>query len=98
MAPMKSGSQTVSYRGLLQGDVIYILADQWHPSYMGPNTGGGEGVAGVSANENSCAHHLTWSPNKLWRSNSLFNLWCQMISFSDFVQKKVRKDIKDSKR
>ncbi len=29
----------------------------------------------VSPNENSCPHHVTWSPNKLWRSNSLFNLW-----------------------
>ncbi len=32
------------------------------------------GVAGVSANEYSCAYHMTWSPNKLWRSNSIFNL------------------------
>jgi ABC-type bacteriocin/lantibiotic exporter with double-glycine peptidase domain len=24
----------------------------------------------------SCAHHVTWSPNKLWRSTSiLFSLW-----------------------
>jgi hypothetical protein len=22
-----------------------------------------------------CAHHLTWSPNKLWRSTSIINLW-----------------------
>jgi hypothetical protein len=29
---------------------------------------GGGGSCGVSANENSCAHHVTWSPNKLWRS------------------------------
>jgi hypothetical protein len=29
---------------------------------------------GVSANENSCAHHVTRSPKKLWRSNSIFNL------------------------
>jgi hypothetical protein len=29
---------------------------------------------GVSANEYSCAHHVTWSPNKLRRSNSIFNL------------------------
>ncbi len=28
----------------------------------------------ASANEKSCAHHVTWSPNKLWRSNSIFNL------------------------
>ncbi len=29
----------------------------------------------ASANEYGCAHHVTWSPNKLWRSNSIFNLW-----------------------
>ncbi len=36
----------------------------------------GEGVScGVSSNEYSCAHHVTWSPNKLWRSStSIFNL------------------------
>ena len=33
------------------------------------------GSSGVSANEYSCAHHVTWSPNKLWRSTSIFNLW-----------------------
>ncbi len=37
--------------------------------------GGGGGSCGVSANEYSCAHHVTWSPNKLWRSSSIFNLW-----------------------
>jgi hypothetical protein len=36
--------------------------------------GGGEGGCVVSANENSCAYHVTWSTNKLWRSNSIFNL------------------------
>jgi hypothetical protein len=36
--------------------------------------GGGGGLR-VSANEYSCAHHVTLSPNKLWRSNSIFNLW-----------------------
>ncbi len=36
----------------------------------------GGGDCGVSANEHSCAHHVTWSPNKLWRSTSIFNLWC----------------------
>jgi hypothetical protein len=41
---------------------------------MSPN---GRGGCGVSANENSCAHHVTWSPSKLWRSNSIFNLWFQ---------------------
>jgi hypothetical protein len=31
---------------------------------------------GFSANEYSCAHHVTWSPNKPWRSTSIFNLCC----------------------
>ncbi len=36
----------------------------------------GEGGSyGVSANECSCAHHMTWSPNKLWKSTSILNLW-----------------------
>jgi hypothetical protein len=36
----------------------------------------GKGVSCVvSANEYSCAHHLTWSPNKLWISISIFSLW-----------------------
>ncbi len=51
-----------------------ILADQQRPSYMSPKCGG-RGCCGVSANENSCAHHVTRSPIKLWRSNSIFNLW-----------------------
>ncbi len=34
---------------------------------------GGGGGCGVSANVNSCAHHVKWSPNKLWRSISIFN-------------------------
>jgi hypothetical protein len=32
------------------------------------------GSCGVSANEYSCAHHVTWSPKKLWRYTSIFNL------------------------
>jgi hypothetical protein len=32
------------------------------------------GSCGVSANEYSCARHVTWSPNELWRSTSIFNL------------------------
>ncbi len=41
---------------------------------MSPNAWGG-GCCGVPANENSSAYHVSWSPNKLWRSNSIFNLW-----------------------
>ncbi len=41
-----------------------ILADQQRTLYMSPCNCGGGGGCGVSANENSCAHHVTWSPNK----------------------------------
>jgi hypothetical protein len=37
---------------------------------------GGIGVL-PGLNEYSCGHHVTWSPNKLWRSTSLFNLCFQ---------------------
>jgi hypothetical protein len=36
---------------------------------------GERGSCGASANEYSCAHHVTLSPNKLWRSSSIFHLW-----------------------
>ncbi len=38
------------------------------------------GSCGVSANEYSCAHHVIWSPNKLWRSTSI-NLWDRPLEF-----------------
>ncbi len=39
------------------------------------------GSCGVSANEYSCAHHVTWSPNKLWRSTFIFNLcWIPFVN------------------
>jgi hypothetical protein len=50
-----------------------IFADQEHPPNTSPNAGVG-GSCGVSNNEYSCAHHVTWSPNKLWRSTPMFNL------------------------
>ncbi len=50
-----------------------ILADQKRPCNTSPNAWGGR-RCGVSANEYSCAHHVTWSTNKLWRSTSIFNL------------------------
>ncbi len=46
--------------------------------------GEGWGSCGVSANEYSCAHHVTWSPNKLCRSTSIFNLWFVQICFVVF--------------
>ena len=69
------------YRGL-QGDVVYL---SWPiaPLVFEPKCGGGR--CGVSANENSCAHHVTWSPNKLWRSNSIFNLCVIISNFQDDI-------------
>ncbi len=40
-----------------------------------PKCGGGGLLALVSANEYSCAYHVTWIPNKLWRTTSIFKLW-----------------------
>jgi hypothetical protein len=47
-------------------DIVYL---GWPiaPLYMSPNAG----MRGVSQWVKLC----TWSPNKLWRSNSIFNLW-----------------------
>ncbi len=40
-----------------------------------PNCGGREGVAGSQPMSTAAVHR---SPNKLWRSNSIFNQWCQV--------------------
>ncbi len=62
-----------SCRGL-QGDVVYL---RWPiaPHVYEPK------CVRVSANENSCAHHLAWSPIKLWISNSIFNLCSESLRF-----------------
>ncbi len=67
---------SIDCRGL-QGDVVYlgwpiVPFVIYEPKFEG---GGGRGGCGVSSNENSCAHHVTWSPNKLWRSNSIWLRW-----------------------
>ncbi len=51
-----------------QRDVVYL---GWPiaPSYMSPMRGGGE-LRGLS----QWVQMYTWSPNKLWSSNSIFNL------------------------
>jgi hypothetical protein len=41
---------------------------------MSPNTGGRGELRGLSQRVQLC----TWSPNELWRSNSIFNQWLQM--------------------
>ncbi len=60
----------------LQGDVVY-LGWQIAPSYTSPNAGIGRGSAGSQPmSTDSCSHHVIWSPNKLWRSNSIFKYEC----------------------
>jgi hypothetical protein len=56
----------------LQRDVVYL---GWPiaPSYMSPNAGGVGGGGIVGSQPMSTAVHR--SPNKLWRSNSIFK-WC----------------------
>jgi hypothetical protein len=41
------------------------------------------GGCGVSANEYRCAHHVTWSPSKLWRSTSIFNLFLTVLGIRE---------------
>ncbi len=50
--------------------------------------GGSCGVS-LSANEYSCAYHVTWNPNKLWRSTSIFNLCFQSIIFFELFRSKL---------
>jgi hypothetical protein len=49
-----------------------VFADQQRPRIRVQMRGDWWGGCGVSANEYSCAHHVTGSPNKLWRSVSTF--------------------------
>ncbi len=71
--PLSRGSM-VSTSGL-QGDVVYL---GWPiaPSYIESKCGGRGGLRGLSVWVQLC----TWSLNKLKRSNSIFNLWCQPSS------------------
>jgi hypothetical protein len=55
----------------LQRDVVYTWLTNsalvYEPKFLG-------GSCGILANEYSCVHHVTWSPNKLWRTTSIFSL------------------------
>ncbi len=58
------------FRGL-QGDVVYLSCPIASLVYE-PKCGlRGGGLGGLS----QWVQLWTWSPNKLWRSNSIFNLW-----------------------
>ncbi len=56
----------------LQGNVVYLSRPI--APLIEPKCGKSEGGLRGSTNENSCAHHVTWSQIKLWRPNSIFNL------------------------
>ncbi len=49
--------------------IFGILCWPIAPSYES-QIGGDTGGCRTSANEYRCTHHVTWSPNKLWRSTS----------------------------
>ncbi len=82
----------LSIRGL-QRDVVYLsgpIGALVH--YMSPNAGQ-RGSCGVSANSEVSANDNEYtvctavnrSPNKLWRSNSIFNLWCPWRPFLSYL-------------
>jgi hypothetical protein len=47
------------------------------PSYTYEPKRGGRGGVGCVAGSQPMSTAIHWSPNKLWRSNSIFNLWCE---------------------
>ncbi len=75
--PNKSGNSSCHLRARIEysssrgshRDVVYLGWPIAH-SFMSPKAGGG-GLRGLSQR----VWLGTWSPNKLWRSNSIFNLW-----------------------
>ncbi len=52
-----------------QRDDVYLVGLPIEPSYMSPNAGGWGGMP------SQWVQLCTWRPNKLWRSNSIFNLF-----------------------
>ncbi len=55
------------------GDYVVYLGWPIAPLYMSPNAGGGGKLRGLT----QWVQLYKWSPNKLWRSNSIFNLWAR---------------------
>ncbi len=66
-----------------------IFADQERPRNTSPNAGEGRGSCGASANEYSCVRSMPCSPNKLWRSSSIFNPCIPGIQFHQSVPEEV---------
>ncbi len=90
-----SHSKSVSLKTIrgLQRDVVYLCWPK-APSYTSPNSGGLGGLRGLSQWV-QLWHHLTWSPDKLWRSTSLFNLWKPYsgISPKKYCCRKIRQRV-----
>ncbi len=59
-------------------DLVWPIAS----SYLSPNAGEGGGLRALSQWVQLC----TCSPNKLWRSNSIFNLWFSLTRRSLWYQ------------
>jgi hypothetical protein len=62
----------------LQGDVVY-LSLPIAPLVYEPKCGGTGWGCGVSANENSFAHHVTLSQNKLWSLTIYLPMMCREV-------------------
>ncbi len=62
--------QTERHNQGVNKEMSSVFADQERPRIRVQMQGG---------NEYSCEHCVTWSPNKLWRSTSIFNLWAQYL-------------------
>ncbi len=83
MSTDQPGNRGVGQTRGLQWDIVYL---GWPiaPSNVSPNRGEG-GSCGVSANVYSCTVHR--SPNKLRRSNSIFNLWGRYCHITPLTEK-----------
>ncbi len=57
---------------LADGEIVLVARGYKEMSSMSPNAGGGCGDFAGSQPMSTAVHR---SPNKLWRSNSMFNLW-----------------------
>jgi hypothetical protein len=81
----KSDSEKAWVQAGLQRDVDLSMFDSLltNSALVYESQCGGMGVGGCrdSANKYSCAHHVTWSPNKIWRSTSIFNLCMGLFQY-----------------
>jgi hypothetical protein len=77
------------YLCLNQGVIKRCRLSWWTNSalvYESKCRGKGGGGCGVSSSEYS--HYVTRRPNKLWISNSIFNLWTKYMHTCMFIKKK----------